>query len=88
MTVLHQEHSSPGRVGQLLMSSGFDLDIRRARDLTQGSFAPADAALGLQIFDRHLGRGRRPQGAGGGRGPDLPQGGERSGDLALEMQGR
>ena len=29
LTVLHQEHSSPGRVGQLLEASGFDLDIRR-----------------------------------------------------------
>ena len=29
LTVLHQEHSSPGRVGQLLVAAGFDLDIRR-----------------------------------------------------------
>ncbi|MBA8899925.1 MULTISPECIES: glutamine amidotransferase [unclassified Phyllobacterium] len=29
LTVLHQERSSPGRVGQLLLQSGFDLDIRR-----------------------------------------------------------
>lgn len=29
LTVLHQEHSSPGRVGQLLIAGGFDLDIRR-----------------------------------------------------------
>ena len=29
LTVLHQEHSSPGRVGQMLEASGFDLDIRR-----------------------------------------------------------
>jgi GMP synthase (glutamine-hydrolysing) len=29
LTVLHQERSSPGRVGQLLVESGFDLDIRR-----------------------------------------------------------
>jgi len=29
LTVLHQETSSPGRVGQLLQASGFDLDIRR-----------------------------------------------------------
>ena len=29
LTVLHQEHSSAGRVGQLLEASGFDLDIRR-----------------------------------------------------------
>jgi len=29
LVVLHQEHSSPGRVGQLLAASGFHLDIRR-----------------------------------------------------------
>lgn len=29
LIVLHQEHSSPGRVGQLLAASGFHLDIRR-----------------------------------------------------------
>lgn len=29
LIVLHQEHSSPGRVGQLLTEAGFQLDIRR-----------------------------------------------------------
>lgn len=29
LIVLHQENSSPGRVGQLLTHKGFDLDIRR-----------------------------------------------------------
>ena len=29
LIVLHQEHSSPGRVGQLLQATGFRLDIRR-----------------------------------------------------------
>jgi GMP synthase (glutamine-hydrolysing) len=29
LTVLHQEHSSPGRVGQYLAAAGFDLDICR-----------------------------------------------------------
>ncbi len=29
LTVLHQERSSPGRVGQLLLEAGFALDIRR-----------------------------------------------------------
>ena len=29
LAVLHQELSSPGRVGQVLVSAGFDLDIRR-----------------------------------------------------------
>lgn len=29
LVILHQERSSPGRVGQILTRSGFDLDIRR-----------------------------------------------------------
>ncbi|MCB1426361.1 MAG: glutamine amidotransferase [Zhengella sp.] len=29
LTILHQEHSSPGRVGQVLQARGFELDIRR-----------------------------------------------------------
>lgn len=29
LVVLHQELSSPGRVGQMLVSKGFDLDVRR-----------------------------------------------------------
>lgn len=29
LIVLHQEHSSPGRVGQLLLEKGYPLDIRR-----------------------------------------------------------
>jgi GMP synthase (glutamine-hydrolysing) len=29
LVVLHQEHSSPGRVGQVLVANGFHLDIRR-----------------------------------------------------------
>jgi GMP synthase (glutamine-hydrolysing) len=29
LVVLHQEHSSPGRVGQMLVEKGFPLDIRR-----------------------------------------------------------
>jgi GMP synthase (glutamine-hydrolysing) len=29
LVVLHQEHSSAGRVGQVLASHGFELDIRR-----------------------------------------------------------
>ena len=31
LVVLHQEHSTPGRVGRLLQALGFDLDIRRPR---------------------------------------------------------
>ena len=31
LVVLHQEQSSPGRVGQVLLSHGFHLDIRRPR---------------------------------------------------------
>ncbi len=29
--ILHQEHSTPGRLGRLLKTQGFDLDIRRPR---------------------------------------------------------
>ena len=31
LLVLHQEHSTPGRIGQMLISRGFKLDIRRPR---------------------------------------------------------
>ena len=31
LIVLHQEHSSPGRIGQMLIARGFRLDIRRPR---------------------------------------------------------
>lgn len=31
LIILHQEHSSPGRVGQALQAAGFALDIRRPR---------------------------------------------------------
>jgi GMP synthase (glutamine-hydrolysing) len=31
LIVLHQEHSSPGRIGQALRQRGFDLDVRRPR---------------------------------------------------------
>lgn len=31
LILLHQEHSSPGRVGQRLAARGYDLDIRRPR---------------------------------------------------------
>ncbi len=31
LVVLHQEHSSPGRVGRLLREAGYSLDIRRPR---------------------------------------------------------
>ena len=31
LIILHQEHSTPGRVGRLLQMQGFDLDIRRPR---------------------------------------------------------
>jgi len=31
LIILHQEHSSPGRVGQMLTKLGFPLDIRRPR---------------------------------------------------------
>ena len=31
LLILHQEHSSPGRVGQVLSKLGYPLDIRRPR---------------------------------------------------------
>lgn len=31
LIILHQEHSSPGRLGQLLQAKGYELDIRRPR---------------------------------------------------------
>ncbi|MGA7310596.1 MAG: glutamine amidotransferase, partial [Pseudolabrys sp.] len=31
LLILHQEHSSPGRVGQTLAKLGYPLDIRRPR---------------------------------------------------------
>ena len=31
LIILHQEHSSPGRVGQVLGKLGYPLDIRRPR---------------------------------------------------------
>ncbi|MGA7972017.1 MAG: glutamine amidotransferase, partial [Pseudolabrys sp.] len=31
LIILHQEHSSPGRVGQALSQRGYPLDIRRPR---------------------------------------------------------
>lgn len=31
LIVLHQEHSSPGKLGQMLSAKGFELDIRRPR---------------------------------------------------------
>src|SRR5262245_40127124 len=31
LTILHQEHSTPGRVGQTLRNMGYALDIRRPR---------------------------------------------------------
>ena len=31
LVVLHQEHSSPGKLGQMLLAKGFDLDVRKPR---------------------------------------------------------
>ena len=31
LIILHQEHSSPGRVGQVLAKLGYPLDVRRPR---------------------------------------------------------
>ena len=45
--MLHQEHSSPGRVGRLLRESGYSLDIRRPRfgDPLPRSMDAHDAAI-------------------------------------------
>jgi GMP synthase (glutamine-hydrolysing) len=47
--ILHQEHSTPGRIGRLLKAQGFDLDIRRPRS---GDPLPATLAehAGAVIF--------------------------------------
>lgn len=49
LIVLHQETSSPGRVGQLLQADGFDLDIRRP---PLGDALPATLAdhAGVVVF--------------------------------------
>jgi GMP synthase (glutamine-hydrolysing) len=49
LIVLHQEHSTPGRIGRLLLESGYTLDIRRPRF---GDPLPAamDAHDGAIIF--------------------------------------
>ena len=49
LVVLHQEHSSPGRIGRLLINSGMELDMRRPRC---GDPLPADLAdhAGAIIF--------------------------------------
>ena len=31
LIILHQEHSTPGRIGRLLVEQGYELDIRRPR---------------------------------------------------------
>ncbi|MFV2093100.1 MAG: glutamine amidotransferase, partial [Hyphomicrobiales bacterium] len=31
LVILHQEHSTPGRVGQRLRQRGYELDIRKPR---------------------------------------------------------
>ncbi len=49
LIVLHQEHSTPGRVGRLLQERGFRLDVRRPRF---GDPLPVDTApyAGAVIF--------------------------------------
>src|SRR5438477_635307 len=42
LIILHQEHSTPGRVGQALKSRGFVLDIRRPR---LGDALPAEGEV-------------------------------------------
>jgi GMP synthase (glutamine-hydrolysing) len=47
--ILHQEHSTPGRLGRLLLAQGFELDIRRPRF---GDPLPSDLSehAGVIIF--------------------------------------
>ena len=47
LVVLHQEHSTPGRIGRLLREQGLSLDIRRPRfgDPLPTSMAAHDAAI-------------------------------------------
>lgn len=47
LVILHQEHSTPGRVGRLLREQGYALDIRRPRfgDTLPRSMAAHDAAI-------------------------------------------
>ena len=47
LIVLHQERSSPGRVGQMLLAKGYDLDIRRPvlGDPLPGTLAGHDGAV-------------------------------------------
>lgn len=47
LVVLHQEHSSPGRVGRLLREAGYSLDMRRPRfgDLLPRTMDAHDGAI-------------------------------------------
>lgn len=47
LIVLHQERSSPGRVGQMLLEKGYDLDVRRPvfGDTLPGTLAEHDGAV-------------------------------------------
>ena len=55
LIILHQEHSSPGRVGQMLTKLGYSLDVRvlpcghYSLELFPFSYAAA-LAMGLFLF--------------------------------------
>jgi GMP synthase (glutamine-hydrolysing) len=49
LVVLHQENSSPGRVGHMLIEAGFDLDIRRP-PLGEALPATLDGHAGAVMF--------------------------------------
>jgi len=49
LVVLHQETSSPGRVGHMLLEAGFDLDIRRP-PLGDGLPETLEAHAGAVVF--------------------------------------
>src|ERR1700694_104298 len=62
LIVLHQEHSTPGRVGCALAAQGFALDIRRPRFREEKPFL--GICLGAQMMVRQLGGkvGYHPEG--------------------------
>ena len=74
------------RVFLQVQPAGFDADIGISRDLANRDFAPADAGIGLQKYDRHYRRGGRPYGARDRRSPCLPQGRDRCLYLAFKGQ--
>ena len=59
LIVLHQDHSTPGRIGAMLAERGFALDIRREIDWLAVPLSEdkplLGVCLGAQMLARHLG---------------------------------